>query len=159
MGKKKSKQKPSQRNPNSLANLKNGKKFSATDGSARAAGVKSGIVRRTQAELEKLLDENLADAIDVLTSDSSIDSYMQNAKTATNQMQRILAREFSDGRKAFAAVQWIFDRVKGRPTQVVDNNLSGGVEVVKPKIVFKDIEAATRAAEEKRLQDDTEEDI
>ncbi len=146
------------KNPNSLANLQKGHPLKANDERTRAIREKALQKRKTRAEVEKILDENLTEAVDAITSASSFEEYRKRATEGHNQLQRVLARECIDSRRAFGAVQWIFDRIKGKPTQVIDNNLSGDLNVSKPAIVFNDVEGASRKGEEERLQSE-EEDI
>ena len=139
-----------------LDEKRGGTQFTTETG--REAGVRSGEERRRKAEQERKLDDNLSEALDSLDADMPQEEYRKLTIGGHNHIQRIFAREFNDPKRAFPALQWLYDRVKGKPTQVVDNNITGDLEVSKPPIVFKDVESASREGEEERLHSE-EEDI
>lgn len=133
--------------PNSRKNLRSGA-FADMPGLASAAAKKSAIVRKTRAEVERLLNENLDEALSLLDADMTREDFNRVADNGRNQMQRILAREFSDPRKAFDAIGWAFDRVLGRSLQQIRQQTDMNVKPEKPVIVFKDIERQVRETSE-----------
>lgn len=144
---------------NSRANIApNEGRFADVPGAAAAAGRKSGIVRKTRAEVERLLNENLDEALSLLSADISREDFMKVASNGRNQMQRILAREFSDPRKAFDAVGWAFDRVLGRSLQQIRQQQTVDFKPEKPTIVFRDIERQVRQEEAQTADDTTTEE-
>lgn len=147
MTKKKRKMKQPQ-NPNSRKNLTGEGRFADIPGAAAEAGRKSGIVRKQRAEVERLLNENLDEALTLLDADMTREDFMKVASNGRNQMQRILAREFSDPSTAFDAIGWAFDRVLGRSLQQIRQQQSVEVKPEKPVIIFKDIEQQVKNAPE-----------
>ena len=139
MTKKKRKMKQPQ-NPNSRKNLTGEGRFADIPGAAAEAGRKSGIVRKQRAEVERLLNENLDEALTLLDADMTREDFMKVASNGRNQMQRILAREFSDPSTAFDAIGWAFDRVLGRSLQQIRQQQS--VEV-KPRHKRRNTYSAT----------------
>lgn len=144
---------------NSRANIApNEGRFADVPGAAAAAGRKSGIVRKTRAEVERLLNENLDEALSLLSADISREDFMKVASNGRNQMQRILAREFSDPSKAFDAVGWAFDRVLGRSLQQIRQQQTVDFKPEKPVIIFKDIERQVRDEQQDDNQQQTDEE-
>ncbi len=132
-------------NPNSRKNIeRNIGSFADRPGLAAAAGRASVVARKKRAEIERLLNENLDEALSLLDADMTREDFLKVATNGRNQMQRILAREFSDPRKAFDAIGWAFDRVLGRSLQQIRQQVDANVKPEKPVIVFKDIERAAR---------------
>lgn len=155
MAKKKNKSDTRGQHPNSRKNIaRNSGSFADRPGLAAAAGRASGVVRKSRAEIERLLNENLDEALSLLDADMTREDFMKVASEGRNQMQRILAREFSDPRKAFDAIGWAFDRVLGRSLQQIRQQTDMNFKPEKPVIVFKDIERQVRQ-EEARPADDT----
>lgn len=137
------------RHPNSRKNIaRNEGRFAEVPGAAAAAGRASGIVRKLRAEIERLLNENLDEALSLLDADMTREDFNRVASEGRNQMQRILAREFSDPRKAFDAVSWAFDRVLGRSLQQIRQQTDMNVKPEKPVIIFKDIKRQVNEASE-----------
>jgi hypothetical protein len=99
------------------------------------------------------LNENLDEALSLLDADMTREDFMKVASEGRNQMQRILAREFSDPRKAFDAIGWAFDRVLGRSLQQIRQQTDMNFKPEKPVIVFKDIERQVQ--QEAQPADDT----
>ena len=153
MTKKKTKKGRRGEHPNSRKNLKTSGRFADVPGAAAAAGRASGIVRKSRAEVERLLNDNLDEALSLLDADMTREDFMKVAADGRNQMQRILAREFSDPRKAFDAVGWAFDRVLGRSLQQIRQQQTVDFQPEKPTIVFRDIEKQV-LTERKQLNDD-----
>lgn len=154
MAKKKNKSDTRGQHPNSRKNIAhNSGSFADRPGLAAAAGRASGIKRKTRAEVEHLLNENLDEALSLLDADMTREDFMKVASEGRNQMQRILAREFSDPRKAFDAVGWAFDRVLGRSLQQIRQQQTVDFKPEKPVIVFKDIERQVQ--QEAQPADDT----
>lgn len=145
------------RHPNSRKNIeRNIGSFADVPGLASAAGVQSGIKRKSRAEVEHLLNENLDEALSLLDANMSHEEFKKVATEGRNQMQRILAREFNDPRTAFDAIGWAFDRVLGRSVQQIRQQQSIDVAPTKPVIVFKDIE---RQVKESVNTDDIEDEV
>ena len=138
--------------PNSRKNLRSGA-FADMPGLASAAAKKSATVRKSRAEVERLLNDNLDEALSLLDADMTREDFMKVAADGRNQMQRILAREFSDPRKAFDAVGWALDRVLGRSLQQIRQQQTVDFQPEKPTIVFRDIEKQV-LTERKQLNDD-----
>jgi len=154
MAKKKNKSDTRGQHPNSRKNIaRNSGSFADRPGLAAAAGRASGIKRKTRAEIERLLNENLDEALSLLDADMTRDDFNRVASEGRNQMQRILAREFSDPRKAFDAIGWAFDRVLGRSLQQIRQQTDMNFKPEKPVIVFKDIERQVQ--QEAQPADDT----
>lgn len=154
MAKKKNKSDTRGQHPNSRKNIaRNSGSFADRPGLAAAAGRASGIKRKTRAEVEHLLNENLDEALSLLDANMTREDFMKVASDGRNQMQRILAREFSDPRKAFDAVGWAFDRVLGRSLQQIRQQTDMNFKPEKPVIVFKDIERQVQ--QEAQTADDT----
>ena len=154
MAKKKNKSDTRGQHPNSRKNIaRNSGSFADRPGLAAAAGRASGVVRKTRAEIERLLNENLDEALSLLDADMTREDFNRVASEGRNQMQRILAREFSDPRKAFDAIGWAFDRVLGRSLQQIRQQTDMNFKPEKPVIVFKDIER--RVQQEAQPADDT----
>lgn len=154
MAKKKNKSDTRGQHPNSRKNIaRNSGSFADRPGLAAAAGRASGIKRKTRAEVEHLLNENLDEALSLLDADMTREDFMKVASEGRNQMQRILAREFSDPRKAFDAIGWAFDRVLGRSLQQIRQQTDMNFKPEKPVIVFKDIERQVQ--QEAQPADDT----
>ncbi len=143
--------------PNSRKNLRSGA-FADKPGLAEEAAKKSAIVRKSRAEIERLLNENLDEALSLLDADMTREQFTEVANKGRNQMQRILAREFSDPRKAFDAVGWAFDRVLGRSLQQIRQQTDMNFKPEKPVIVFKDIERQVRQEEAQPADDTTTEE-
>lgn len=154
MAKKKNKSDTRGQHPNSRKNIaRNSGSFADRPGLAAAAGRASGVVRKSRAEIERLLNENLDEALSLLDADMTRDDFNRVASEGRNQMQRILAREFSDPRKAFDAIGWAFDRVLGRSLQQIRQQTDMNFKPEKPVIVFKDIERQVQ--QEAQTADDT----
>lgn len=154
MAKKKNKSDTRGQHPNSRKNIaRNSGSFADRPGLAAAAGRASGVVRKTRAEVERLLNENLDEALSLLDADMTREDFNRVASEGRNQMQRILAREFSDPRKAFDAIGWAFDRVLGRSLQQIRQQTDMNFKPEKPVIVFKDIERQVQ--QEAQPADDT----
>lgn len=154
MAKKKNKSDTRGQHPNSRKNIaRNSGSFADRPGLAAAAGRASGVVRKSRAEVERLLNENLDEALSLLDADMTREDFMKVASEGRNQMQRILAREFSDPRKAFDAIGWAFDRVLGRSLQQIRQQTDMNFKPEKPFIVFKDIERQVQ--QEAQPADDT----
>jgi hypothetical protein len=154
MAKKKNKSDTRGQHPNSRKNIaRNSGSFADRPGLAAAAGRASGVVRKSRAEIERLLNENLDEALSLLDADMTRDDFNRVASEGRNQMQRILAREFSDPRKAFDAIGWAFDRVLGRSLQQIRQQTDMNFKPEKPVIVFKDIERQVQ--QEAQPADDT----
>lgn len=154
MAKKKNKSDTRGQHPNSRKNIaRNSGSFADRPGLAAAAGRASGVVRKTRAEIERLLNENLDEALSLLDADMTREDFNRVASEGRNQMQRILAREFSDPRKAFDAIGWAFDRVLGRSLQQIRQQTDMNFKPEKPVIVFKDIERQVQ--QEAQSADDT----
>lgn len=154
MAKKKNKSDTRGQHPNSRKNIaRNSGSFADRPGLAAAAGRASGVVRKTRAEIERLLNENLDEALSLLDADMTREDFNRVASEGRNQMQRILAREFSDPRKAFDAIGWAFDRVLGRSLQQIRQQTDMNFKPEKPVIVFKDIERQVQ--QEAQPADDT----
>lgn len=154
MAKKKNKSDTRGQHPNSRKNIaRNSGSFADRPGLAAAAGRASGVVRKSRAEIERLLNENLDEALSLLDADMTREDFMKVASEGRNQMQRILAREFSDPRKAFDAIGWAFDRVLGRSLQQIRQQTDMNFKPEKPVIVFKDIERQVQ--QEAQPADDT----
>lgn len=152
--KKKNKSDTRGQHPNSRKNIaRNSGSFADRPGLAAAAGRASGVVRKTRAEIERLLNENLDEALSLLDADMTREDFNRVADNGRNQMQRILAREFSDPRKAFDAIGWAFDRVLGRSLQQIRQQTDMNFKPEKPVIVFKDIERQVQ--QEAQPADDT----
>jgi len=157
---KKKRQQKRQQNPNSRKNIeRNIGSFADRPGLAAEAGRKSGIVRKNRAEVERLLNENLDEALTMLDADMTREDFNRVASEGRNQMQRILAREFSDPRKAFDAIGWAFDRVLGRSLQQIRQQTDMNVKPEKPVIVFKDIERQVKEASESHGTDTVDESV
>jgi len=154
MAKKKNKSDTRGQHPNSRKNIaRNSGSFADRPGLAAAAGRASGVVRKSRAEIERLLNENLDEALSLLDADMTREDFNRVADNGRNQMQRILAREFSDPRKAFDAIGWAFDRVLGRSLQQIRQQTDMNFKPEKPVIVFKDIERQVQ--QEAQSADDT----
>jgi len=154
MAKKKNKSDTRGQHPNSRKNIaRNSGSFADRPGLAAAAGRASGVVRKSRAEVERLLNENLDEALSLLDADMTREDFNRVADNGRNQMQRILAREFSDPRKAFDAIGWAFDRVLGRSLQQIRQQTDMNFKPEKPVIVFKDIERQVQ--QEAQTADDT----
>lgn len=154
MAKKKNKSDTRGQHPNSRKNIaRNSGSFADRPGLAAAAGRASGVVRKSRAEIERLLNENLDEALSLLDADMTREDFNRVADNGRNQMQRILAREFSDSRKAFDAIGWAFDRVLGRSLQQIRQQTDMNFKPEKPVIVFKDIERQVQ--QEAQPADDT----
>ena len=154
MAKKKNKSDTRGQHPNSRKNIaRNSGSFADRPGLAAAAGRASGVVRKSRAEIERLLNENLDEALSLLDADMTREDFNRVASEGRNQMQRILAREFSDPRKAFDAIGWAFDRVLGRSLQQIRQQTDMNFKPEKPVIVFKDIERQVQ--QEAQSADDT----
>lgn len=154
MAKKKNKSDTRGQHPNSRKNIaRNSGSFADRPGLAAAAGRASGVVRKSRAEIERLLNENLDEALSLLDADMTREDFNRVADNGRNQMQRILAREFSDPRKAFDAIGWAFDRVLGRSLQQIRQQTDMNFKPEKPVIVFKDIERQVQ--QEAQPADDT----
>lgn len=154
MAKKKNKSDTRGQHPNSRKNIaRNSGSFADRPGLAAAAGRASGVVRKSRAEIERLLNENLDEALSLLDADMTREDFNRVASEGRNQMQRILAREFSDPRKAFDAIGWAFDRVLGRSLQQIRQQTDMNFKPEKPVIVFKDIERQVQ--QEAQPADDT----
>lgn len=154
MAKKKNKSDTRGQHPNSRKNIaRNSGSFADRPGLAAAAGRASGVVRKSRAEIERLLNENLDEALSLLDADMTREDFNRVASEGRNQMQRILAREFSDSRKAFDAIGWAFDRVLGRSLQQIRQQTDMNFKPEKPVIVFKDIERQVQ--QEAQPADDT----
>lgn len=159
MGKKKQQQKR-QQNPNSRKNIeRNIGSFADRPGLAAAAGRQSGIVRKKRAEVEQMLNDNLDEALTLLDANMTREQFNEVARNGRNQMQRILAREFSDSKTAFDAIGWAFDRVLGRSLQQIRQQQQIDVRPEKPVIVFKDIERQVKEASESHEDDADKESI
>lgn len=129
------------RHPNSIANLSsNAGRFAADAAAAEQAGRRSGAARKGRAKLEAVLESNLAEAVELLCSDISQEHFRQIASCGRNQMQRIIARSFSDSRTAFASIQWVFDRLQGRSVQMIRQQTELQADAAKPVIVFRSTE-------------------
>ena len=153
MAKKKKSDSRRGQHPNSRKNIeRNSGRFADQPGAAKAAGIASGLKKKSRAEVERLLNENLDEALSLLDADMTREDFMKVASEGRNQMQRILAREFSDPRKAFDAIGWAFDRVLGRSLQQIRQQQTVDFKPEKPVIVFKDIERQVR--EEAQQADD-----
>ena len=154
MAKKKNKSDTRGQHPNSRKNIaRNSGSFADRPGLAAAAGRASGVVRKTRAEVERLLNENLDEALSLLDADMTREDFNRVASEGRNQMQRILARALSDPRKAFDAIGWAFDRVLGRSLQQIRQQTDMNFKPEKPVIVFKDIERQVQ--QEAQPADDT----
>ena len=145
--------------PNSRKNLTAEGRFADVPGAASEAGHKSAAVRKSRAEVEKLLNENLDEALSLLDASMTREQFREIANNGRNQMQRILAREFSDSKTAFDAIGWAFDRVLGRSLQQIRQQTDMSFKPEKPVIVFKDIERAVKKASESHEGDADKESI
>lgn len=147
------------RNPNSLANLKKGHPLKSEDGSAKRASDKAAIKRRTDAERKERAAASLDIYDDVYFTPHPLSDIKSRATDdELTQQERLAALRSMNPKTADEDLKWYYDRVLGKPTQVIDNNLSGDLNVSKPSIVFNDVEGASRKGEEERLQSE-EEDI
>ena len=147
------------KNPNSLANLKKRTSFNSEDGRATAAAKKLGAMRRDRAAAKDVVWGWILDRIELYNTPRSKSEILERSKNdQLPHHQRVDALRSMNPKMAKEDIQDIEERVLGKPTQVIDNNLSGDLNVSKPSIVFNDVEGASRKGEEERLQSE-EEDI
>lgn len=128
----------------SKANLEKRVKF--TSESANVARIKGLVKRRNRADLIKLIDKNYATILNILstTSDEDLNIALTEWKEMPLMLKAYLA-DASDPAKARLVLEQVVDRVKGKPTQSIEEKIeqSGKFEVVcSSKEQAKEIEKA-----------------
>lgn len=123
-------------NPNSKAALKHSR-FKYEAGAAAAAGRRSGEAKREKKAAKDILENNIGLAIETLASTKSMAAFAALSSNAENQILRIIYREAADKNRAFAALQWLADRVLGKSKQINETTIDG-IAVEKPTIVFRE---------------------
>ena len=127
------------KNPNSLANLsRNAGRFAYNALAAAEAGHKSGLARQGRANIAAVLEKHLAEAVAMLTEESTLEGVRQLAKQGSSQSERILAAVLTNTATAFDALQWLYERVRGRSVQMIRQNTELRANAEKPAIVFAD---------------------
>lgn len=123
-------------NPASWEGLKKGRrKFTKDDPWTKAQAQKGGAALAHNFRAEQKLKENLEEFVAAITDDSTMKDFIKKPTEARNQLQRIMVMAASDKRTALALVQWLMDRVLGKPKQVTDVDL-GINESSRPVIQF-----------------------
>ena len=128
----------------SKANLEKRVKF--TSESANVARIKGLVKRRNRADLIKLIDKNYATILNILstTSDEDLNKALDEWKDMPLMLKAYLA-DASDPAKTRLVLEQVVDRVKGKPTQSIEEKIeqSGKFEVVcSSKEQAKEIEKA-----------------
>lgn len=119
---------------------------------------KAVITRRTNAEKKERAEASLDAYDDVYFTPHSPGEIKDRMLNGETHQERVVAARSLNLDTADEDLKWYYDRILGKPKQVVDNNITGDLEVSKPPIVFKDVESASREGEEERLHSE-EEDI
>lgn len=123
------------------------------------AGVRSGEMRRAKAKLQDITLKWKLDRAE-LYDDTLPKAEIKRRATDDNlpQHKRIDAIRALNPKTAREDMKDLEEWANGKPTQPIDNNIAGSLDVSKPSIVFNDVEGASRKGEEERLQSE-EEDI
>jgi len=110
-------------NPKSLENLKNGFR---TKEAARSAAYKSIESARRRKSAEQLADKFLDDLSRMAFGKSTLDDFRRLANDAPNQALRVMALSLCTPRTATATMQWLLERIKGRPKVQVEQKVDTG---------------------------------
>jgi hypothetical protein len=110
----------------SKANLEKRVKF--TSDSANVARLKGLMKRRNNSELVKLIDKNYATILNILssTSDEELSKAIDEWKDMPVMLKAYLV-DASDPTKTRFVLEQIIDRVKGKPKQSEEVQVSGSV--------------------------------
>lgn len=110
----------------SIDNLKKGVKF--TPDNANVARMKGLMKRRSNSDLIKLIDKNYATILNILSSssDEELNKALDDWKDMPVMLKAYLV-DASDPAKARFVLEQIIDRVKGKPKQSEEVQVSGSV--------------------------------
>ncbi len=111
-------------NPKSLANLRP-RGWTDTE-KAAAAGRLSGESKRRRKSAEQLADKFLDDLSRMAFGKSTLDDFRKLANDAPNQALRVMALSLCTPRTAAATMQWLLERIKGKPKMQIDQKVDAG---------------------------------
>lgn len=111
-------------NPKSLANLR--PRGWTDKEKAAAAGRLSGESKRRRKSAEQLADKFLDDLSRMAFGKSTLDDFRRLANEAPNQALRVMALSLCTPRTATATMQWLLERIKGRPKVQVEQKVDTG---------------------------------
>lgn len=116
-------------NPKSLLNLRNG--FQTTE-LARKAAAASAASKRRRKNCEEKADKFLDDLANMVFNKSSLDEFKEMAMKAPNQGLRAMALSLCNPKTAVTTIQWLLDRLKGKPKMALDTKVQAdeGVTIV-----------------------------
>lgn len=119
-----------------MAEIKNLDKIVPTTATMEGAGkeltqsAKGGLARAEQIRERQVYKETCEDFIDDLVKmtfkGSTLEQFRRRAQDAPSQALRIVALNLSDPKKAFETLQWLVERIMGKPKQVNETTLSAG---------------------------------
>lgn len=110
-------------NPKCLANLKNGFR---TKEMAQKAAYKSIEAQRRRKNAEQLADKFMDDLSRMAFGKSTLDDFRKLANEAPNQALRVMALSLCTPRTATATMQWLLERIKGKPKMQIDSKVEAG---------------------------------
>lgn len=110
-------------NPKCLENLKNGFR---TKEAAQSAAMKSIEARRRRKSAEEMADKFLDDLSRMAFGKSTLDDFRKLANDAPNQALRVMALSLCTPRTAAATMQWLLERIKGKPKMQIDQKVDAG---------------------------------
>lgn len=141
-----------------LDEKREGTQFKAGESRTIECGREGGLQKARNEEARNSLERDGCNEVREMhreVTNAELDDLIKNGKTP---YERWLATMLRYPKLFYELRKHNEERFCGKPTQVIDNNITGDLEVSKPPIVFKDVESASREGEEERLHSE-EEDI
>lgn len=91
---------------------------------------KIALAKAEREREHKVYKETCEDFIDDLVKmtfkGSTLEQFRRRAQDAPSQALRIVALNLSDPKKAFETLQWLVERIAGKPKQMTETTISAG---------------------------------